>query len=140
MNKLMKGNIQEEASKVKSCLLGQVSSDINARLPEKPPVLNNWEKYKLLKSGKAKLQMDIPLKSMMATGSSSCRLLDSFIYPKSKEQVAYEKAFNAIHEEKNDRELAAENAIRHLVAQALLETIPLQDFLKGLDQLSSQKW
>ncbi len=131
----MVNNIENQARKVSMCLLGQIETDINLRLPTKPRELSNYEKYLLIKEGKATLKELHPDSFNYQPG-----LISAYTYPEREEEKTYRIAEESIREEQSDRELAVESTLRRLVGQAVLEIISLQDFLTALDKLSSQKW
>ena len=139
MNKTMKANINEEAGKISMCLMGKIQEDINNRLPVKPKELDKWEKYKLIKAGKAAIKKGYKA-SEICSRYNDIPLTEAFTYPKSQELLDYERAVKKISGEKATRELALENAIRRVKSEALLEVITLGDFLTKLEKIASQEW
>lgn len=141
MNKFGADNVRAIAARSKKCLLGQIETDINSRLPTPPEPLTGWEKFKLIKSGQATLRRNIRMKDVMPTYSrDEVSLVDAFEYPVREEQEAYDNAFKGIQSEKNTREIAVERAFDRAVDERICELIDSKGFLDKIEELSSQNW
>ena len=141
MNKTDQDHVWKVVNRAKSCLLGKIEADINSRLPEKPSELSDWEKYKLIKSGEAKLIKTFTVKQMMSNYSSDRpRLIEAFTYPERPEVIAYEKAKKAVQEEKDTRELAVETAFNRLADERIMGILDTKDFLDSVERMQQDKW
>lgn len=129
MNKFASEQVRASAARVKACVLGKVSADIEARLPVKPEPLDNWDKYKLILSGKASIKKDMRRKEFFARyDSKSPDLVSSYTYPVSKEQKAYDAALKAVQQEKADRELAVELSFNRVADERIMEFLTTAEF------------
>ena len=141
MNKFAAEQVKRSAERVKACVLGKVSADIAARLPEKPEPLDNWDKYKLILAGKAAIKKDMRRKEFFSKyDSKSPDLVSSYTYPVSKEQKAYDAAVKAVGQEQADRELAVELAFNRAADERIMEQLTTAEFLDRLDKMSQQDW
>jgi len=141
MNKTEIEYVHKTITKSKSCLLGKINADIEARLPRKPEPRNNWEKYLLIKSGEAKLKRNLRVNDLIKKyGDGSIYLVDAFTYPAREEDAAYEKAVKATESEKNTRELAVELSFNRVADEHIMGLIDAKTFLDRIEALSMQQW
>lgn len=140
MNKLQTEKIMTAVNKAKMCAMGKINEDINSRLPPQPEPLDDWDKYKLIKSGDARLIKNLTRASLRRGRNDRIPLVESYIYPITDEQSTYDKAKKASEQERNDRELAVETAFDRIANERILEVISTKDFLDGLEKLSQQQW
>jgi len=142
MNKATIENVQAAANKLKMCLTGKVETDIKSRYPEKPNQLDDWDKYKLIKSGEATLKKNLTRKEIgqMRYSSDRLALADAYTYPVSDEQKAYDKAVLDSNDEKLIREMAIELAFNRVTDERIFEMITAQEFLDKLEVMAQQKW
>ncbi len=141
MNKFDAEQVQKSADKVKSCVLGKIVADIEARLPKMPMQLDNWEKYKLILSGAATIKKDLHRKDFFSRyGSDKPNLIDSFNFPTPAEQAVYDSAKKAVEQERKDRELAAELAFGRAVDERIMGLLDSKSFLDKLEKMAQQEW
>lgn len=141
MNKADQEHVWKVVNRAKQCLLGKIATDIESRLPEKPIELTDWDKYKMIKSGEAKLIKTFSIKNILPHYSGDRpRLVDSFTYPERPEVVAHEKAKAAIQEEKDTRELAVETAFNRLADERIMGVLDTKDFLDSVERMQQEKW
>lgn len=141
MNKFAAEQVKKSADRIKTCVLGKISADIESRLPKQPVPLDNWEKYKLILSGKATIKKDLRRKDFFSRyNSDSPMLVDSFNYSASKEQKEYDQAKKEIQQEQIDRELAAELAFGRVADERIMEALTTEQFLDKLDKMAQQEW
>lgn len=141
MNKFASEQVWKSVNRVKTCVLGKVAADIEARMPEKPAPLDNWDKYKLILAGKATIRKNIPRKEFFNKyDSKSPDLVSSYTYPVSKEQKAYDAAVKSVQQEKADRELAVELAFNRVADERIMEFLTTAEFLNRLDEMAKQDW
>jgi hypothetical protein len=141
MNKTQIERLERIGNKAKLCLLGKIAADINSRLPEKPAELSNWEKYKLIRDGKAKLIKNFTVKKLMnGRYDNGPYLVEAFTYPDNGKQAEFNKAVKATENEKLTREQAVENAIDRLVNEVTCSLIDSKNFLDRLEKISAKEW
>jgi len=142
VNKITIESVWAAVNKIKMCLTGKVETDIKSRYPEKPNQLDDWDKYKLIKSGEATLKKNLTRKEVGQTRYSSDRLalVDAYTYQVSDEQKAYDKAVLDSKDEKLTREMAIELAFNRAAEERIFEMITAKDFLDKLEVMAQQKW
>jgi len=141
MNKSDIAAITRSAEKVKTCVLGKIEADINARLPKKPRELDAWDKYRLICDGSAELIRTFKAKDLIDRYTSDKVLLtQAFTYPVTEEKSQYDQAVAAIQSEKADRELAVELAFNRAVDECTLGLLDRKDFLDTIEKMANQQW
>jgi hypothetical protein len=141
MNKATIENVRAAVNKIKMCLNGKVEADIKTRYPEKPNQLDDWDKYKLIKSGEAKLKLNLTREILKHDRySDKLALVEAYTYPVSDEQKAYDKAVLDSRDEKLTREMAIELAFNRVADERIFEMITAQEFLDKLEVMAQQKW
>ena len=141
MNKSDVAAVMRAIEKVKICVLGKIEADINSRLPKKPRDLDSWDKYCLIRDGKATLITNFKARDLLDRFSHDKMMLSSaFTYPISPEQAAYTEAHTAIQAEKADRELAVELAFNRVADECILGLIDRNDFLNTIEKMANQVW
>lgn len=140
MNKTEITQVYSCVEKAKRCLLGKIEQDINSRLPEKPTPLDNWDKYKLIKSGEAKLIRNLKIKQIINRYGDSISLVDAFTYPEREEEKLYSAAVKKVESEKNTREMAVELAFNRLADERIMGLIEAKDFLDRLELMQMKEW
>ncbi len=141
MNKFDAEQVRRSANNAKSCVLGKIAADIESRLPKRPEPLDDWEKYKLILSGVAKIKKDIRRKDFFERyESDKPKLISSFNFPVPEEQAVYDSAKKAIEQESKDRELAAELAFNRVADERIMGLLTPKEFLDQLEKMAQQDW
>ena len=90
MNKSDVAAVMRSIEKVKKCVLGKIEADIASRLPKKPRDLDAWDKYCLIREGKATLITNFKARDLLDKFShDKMTLTSAFTYPVSSEQATY---------------------------------------------------
>lgn len=141
MNKADQDHVWKVVNRAKMCLLGKIEEDINSRLPDKPEDLTDWEKYKLIKSGEAKLKRNLPMRKIMSGYSGDKpKLVEAYTYPERAEVVEYNKAKTLVQAEKDTRELAVETAFNRIADERIMGVLDTKDFLDAVEKMQQEKW
>jgi len=141
MNKTEIEYVNATVNKAKKCLLGKINADIEARLPVKPEPLTPWDMYLLIKSGEAKLKLNLKIADLNTRFSSDeIRLIKAFTYPIREKDTAYEKALKSTESERNDRELAVELSFNRVADEHIMGLIDAKTFLDKIESMSMQQW